>query len=215
MSGQFRIDIVTVTHNATNAAQAVELHRQIAEVEPGGWRFITVDNSVRNRGFAKGCNWGAFHPDAKAPIVGFLNPDASVGGPFIRKVEQALANTKVVITGCRFEKPQDELDIWGVQDWVCGAAFFVDRKWFTEVGGFDESYTWGWEETDLIRQAEKAGLVAKSIHLPITHASPSEDSPVDAEYKRLNFERSRNVFNNKWRTSPRRRTAQRGGRRAV
>lgn len=193
-----RIDIVTVFHNETNRAQATQLVNDVQRHEPDGdITFSLVDNRVHNRGFARGCNLGAFHPEARSPIIGFLNPDTQVEGPFIDKVTGVL-NEKVVITGCRFGKPALELRIWGVQDWACGATFFVKRDWFTRVGGFDEQFEWSFEETDLIRTAEKDGFVCRSQDLPLRHDSPKQDTAKDAAYKRHHFVRSQRRFNRKW-----------------
>lgn len=211
-----KLDIVTVHHNETNRRQASELHDAILAVEPTGWRFISVDNSTINRGFAKGCNWGATHPKATAPFIAFINPDAGIDGPFIDRALRAFANSdKVVITGCRWGKPDRELAIWGVSDWVCGAAFFVRRSWFVQVGGFDERYVWSWEETDLVRQAEAAGLVVRSCDLPITHDSPEENSEADAKYKQFHFEQGRRAFARKWGSPAPVRDSRRGSGRAV
>ena len=193
-----RADIVTVYHNATNYELHQQLFAAITYHEPkGGLRLIGVDNRVNNRGFARACNLGAFHPNADAPIIGFLNPDVIVEGPFVDAVAEAL-KPPVVITGARFGKPKWELDVWGVRDWVCGAAFFVEREWFTRTGGFDMQFVWGWEETDLIRRAEKQGMVCRSIPLPLQHQSPSSDSIIDSSYKRFHFEQGQRRFFTKW-----------------
>lgn len=193
-----KIDIVTVYHNEDNYLLHGRLRESLAMHEPdGGYRFIAVDNREHNRGFARACNLGALHPDHDAPIIGFLNPDVRVKGAFIDEVEGILTDS-VVITGCRFGKPRYELNIWGVDDWVCGAALFVRRDWFKSVGGFDEQFTWAWEETDLIRQAEVAHLRCRSIVLPIEHESPAKDSPADTAYKRYHFDQGAKRFARKW-----------------
>jgi GT2 family glycosyltransferase len=193
-----RADIVTVYHNADNFEQHKQLRAALLEHEPaGGYTFIGVDNRRNNRGFAAGCNAGAFLERATAPIIGFVNPDAVITGPFLDTVAATLV-PPVVITGCRYGKPQPELTNWGVQDWVCGAAMFVSRSWFTTVGGFDTQFVWGWEETDLIRQAESQKLLCRSIVLPIKHASPTENSPKDTRYKQYHFDRGAQRFYSKW-----------------
>lgn len=194
-----RADLVTVYHNDKNYRQHLELFDTIQEHEPeGGLRLIGVDNRTRNRGFAAGCNLGAFHPDATAPIIGFLNPDVIIDGPFISLIEQAITK-KTVIAGCRFQKHQRELDIWGVRDWVCGAALFVDRTWFTGAKGFDTQFEWSHEETDLIRQAEHEGYQCQSLTgIPIEHHSPEEDTPEDVAYKRFHFAQAQRRFIRKW-----------------
>lgn len=190
-------DLVTVYHNEDNYRLHLELLEAIRKHETRSFRFIGVDNRKTNRGFAAACNLGAFHPQADAPVIGFLNPDVHVTGPFLKQAAAALSGS-VVITGCRFGKPQRELDSWGVADWVCGATMFVDRRWFKAAGGFDEQFVWSWEETDLIRQAESQQFQCRSIQLPLTHASPTENSVEDANYKRFHFEQGQKRFNRKW-----------------
>lgn len=194
-----RADIVTVFHNTTNFEQHLAMFADIREHEPkGGYRLIGVDNRTTNRGFAAACNLGAFHPDATAPMIAFLNPDVLVNGPFLATARAALA-AGAVITGCRFGKADHELQNWGVRDWVCGATLFVDRRWFTAVGGFDTQFVWAFEETDLIRRAEAQGKTCRSISLPLRHASPARDTTDDATYKRYHFGQSQKRFYAKWR----------------
>lgn len=193
-----RADFVTVYHNDHNFEQHQQLRAALVTHEPaGGYTFIGVDNRRNNRGFAGGCNLGAFTEGATAPIIGFLNPDAMIVGPFLDAVTAALVHP-VVITGCRFGKAQAELNNWGVRDWVCGAAMFVSRQWFTSVGGFDTQFVWGWEETDLIRQAESRNLRCRSIALPIRHQSPTQNSDRDKRYKNYHFERGSQRYRKKW-----------------
>lgn len=193
------VDLVTVYHNATTYELALNLVTQLEEHEPdGGFQLVGVDNRINNRGFAAACNLGALAPETgKAPIIGFLNPDIKIHGAFIDQVKRTL-NGPVVITGCRFNKAQAELDIWGVTDWVCGAAFFVKRDWFKSVHGFDKQFTWAWEETDLIRQAEDQRLQCCSIELPIEHTSPTDDPPQDVAYKQFHFAQGQKRFSRKW-----------------
>jgi GT2 family glycosyltransferase len=195
-----RADIVTVFHNETNYGQHKVLFDAIREHEPdGGYRLIGVDNRITNRGFAAGCNLGAFHPKATAPIIGFINPDAIVHGPFLDQVEATLRDP-IVITGNRYGKPEIELREWGVRDWVCGACMFVNRAWYTSIGGMDEQFVWSHDDTDLVRTAESNGLYCASLTLPIRHDSPREDSPEDAAYKRHHFELAQRRYRKKWGT---------------
>jgi GT2 family glycosyltransferase len=190
------VDIVTVFHNQKNKAEALATLNDLLDVEDSQrWRWVPVDNRVQNRGFAAGCNLGAAH--GTAPVIGFLNPDVEIRGPFLDAVRRVLGGP-VVITGCRFGKPDLELRAWGVRDWVCGAAFFVTRQFFEEMGGFDEQFVWGWEETDLIRRAQAHNLRVRSIPLPIHHVSPDVDSPSDTQYKRHHFEKGAARFKAKW-----------------
>jgi GT2 family glycosyltransferase len=189
------IDIVTVYHNETNKAQANELYDRLCDIEID-FTFFAHSNREKNLGFAKGCNIGA--SKGNSPIIGFLNPDVTVQGPFIKKVEKTLSQENVVITGCRFNKPDFELKLWGVKQWVCGAVFFVLRDWFELLGGFDERYVWSHEETDFIRQTELRNKIIKPIELPIEHASPDQDSFRDQSYKQKHFHQAQIEYAKKW-----------------
>jgi GT2 family glycosyltransferase len=191
------IDVVSVYHNARNAAQFETLRAQLRGFEGDRVNVIGVDNRQENRGFARGCNYGA--KQGNADILGFLNPDLQVQGPFVDRVLAAFHDPGVVITGCRFGKPDFELRIWGCFEWVCGAAMFVRRDWFDNGGGFDEAYLWGWEETDLIRRAQSQQQRVQAIPLPFHHESPSEDTSEDVAYKRVNFKAGAALFHQRWR----------------
>lgn len=194
------LDIVTVFHSEKNRQQALELEADLAFYADVEYSFVAVDNSIENRGFAAACNLGAGY--GAAPFIGFLNPDVVVQGRFMRYIVDVLRdNRNRVIAGERFDKPQRELKIWGCREWVCGAAFFVKRKWFQEVGGFDERFIWSHEETDLIRRAQEQGKEVRAVFLPILHESPTDDSPEDVAYKAKYFEESRRRFNAKWGTN--------------
>jgi GT2 family glycosyltransferase len=189
-------DVVVVYHNQRNHNQTKALFEVLSLYADRTFNFIPVDNRKTNRGFAPGCNYGALR--GSSPLIGFLNPDVLIGGSFLGLVEDALSDPAVVITGERFGKPQWEIDMWGCRDWVCGAAFFVKRDWFDAGGGFDPRYTWGWEETDLIRRAQQENRLVRSIDLPLEHASPSDDTPEDSSYKNFHFTRGAHLFRTKW-----------------
>lgn len=193
-------DIVSVFHNEPVHNDWTGLIKTITKIETlVPHNLIGIDNRVDNRGFAKACNLGA--TQGTAPIIGFINPDAIIAGPFMGKVIAQLSEPNIVITGCRFGKSQQELKIWGVADWVCGAAFFVRRDFWEQAGGFDEQFVWGWEETDLIRRAEKARRRVVSIELPIDHASPTHNIQRDAQYKNHWFEQGARLYRQKWKST--------------
>jgi GT2 family glycosyltransferase len=194
-------DIITVIHNDTNELLAERLYKDLRSHEDESlFNFYVHSNKNINIGFGKGCNAGAFRSGASNPYIGFLNPDVKVSGPFLIEVVQKFSEPDVVITGNSFNKPRNELDAWGVQNWVCGATLFVKRDWFTSVGGFDPEYEWSFEETDLIRQAEQSGLICSPIETPhLAHTSPSNDSWEDANYKDYHFRAGAQYFYGKWR----------------
>jgi GT2 family glycosyltransferase len=196
------IDIITITHSATNEEQCKKMLASLQKHEDGNYNFILRDNSVENFGFAKGCNWGA--KQAKTDILGFLNPDTTVHGKFIETVEkQFKQDDNLVIVGSTFGTKKSSYSHLGLHNWVCGAAFFVRRDWFESVGGFWEGYVWSWEETDLCRQAQQLGKGIKAIDalLPITHdgTPPGVQSDRDSRYKTKHFNRGKRLYNARWR----------------
>jgi GT2 family glycosyltransferase len=191
-----QVDIVTVFHCEQNREQTNNLVHRMLSLEVQGYNYITVDNTEINRGFAGGCNLGAAH--GTSPFILFLNPDVIVEAPFLRTLLPYFDDDNLVIAGERFGKPPEEYALWGCIDWVCGACLMVRRSWFDEVRGFRPEYMWGWEETDLIRQAQQAGRGVKSLELPVTHSSPEVDSDKDAAFKRLHFQRGAEIFRSRW-----------------
>lgn len=189
------IDIVTVPHRPETRVLAERMLSVVAALEPTACRIL-VDNIPVNRGFAAGCNLGA--AQGTAPIIGFLNPDTIVNGPFLADVKTVFMDDSVVITGNRFGKPQHELDVWGCKDWVCGATFFVRRDFWEAEGGFDEQFWLYFEETDLIRRAQMAGKRTQSRELLLAHASPSDDPETDVTLKHYWFSVSGQRFYRKW-----------------
>lgn len=190
------LDIVTVVHNDVNTKQAALLESDLQLTASAAYTYTIVDNSLINRGYGPGCNFGA--QDGTAPIIGFLNPDVILDGPFMSSVIRVLQPEDVVIAGENFNKPIREYRSWGCDAWVCGAAFFVKRPWFESIGGFDENYKWGWEETHMIRQAQIEGMRVVSCNLPIRHSSPTENSPTDTDYKRHHFDAGARYFRKTW-----------------
>jgi GT2 family glycosyltransferase len=192
------IHVVTVVHNDRNTQQAKDLIDALDDHLTVPYSITIVDNSITNRGFARACNLGAQRSDE--PIIGFLNPDLHVDGDFGPAILQALARADVEVAGERFGKPNNELKHWGIREFVCGAAFFVVRRWWDELGGFDERFVWSHEETDFIRRTEERGRHAVAVSLPVRHESPSDDSPADAAYKQKYFDRSARLYREKWGT---------------
>jgi GT2 family glycosyltransferase len=190
-------DIVTVYHTQPAMEDAARLYSEVERHCSLPFTFITVDNRIDNRGFARGCNVGV--SQGGHAYIGLLNPDCHVKGDPLQPVVDAFRDPVIVITGERFEKQETEVRAWGCTDWVCGAAFFVRRSFWERVGGFDERYVWAWEETDMIRRAEQMGYRAKSIRLPVEHSSPRDDSEGTSAYKNHWFEHGARVFRDTWR----------------
>jgi GT2 family glycosyltransferase len=190
------IDVVTLWHRPSYRVLTGKLAQQLAVIDPYPHNFFAVDNSPPgSRGFAAGCNQGAAM--GTAPIILFLNPDMEIHGPFLGTIAEAFADPKLVICGEAFDKPTWQWrDVWGCDDWVCGACLATRRSWFP---GFDQRYRWGWEETDLIRRAQNEGFGVRSLHLPVTHtAGVGLTEGADAEFKMRGMRDGRRLFLQTW-----------------
>lgn len=193
------IDLVTVTYDTRSVAALAVLQAALQRYADAPYTLTVMDNAKENRGFSKACNLGMLHKHGK--IIGFLNPDTQIHGAFLKEVEAAFRAPRVVIAGNRFQMPDGHLALWGLQHWVCGAAMFVRRAWFEQAGGFDEAYSFGYEETDLCRRAESHGLEVKELDLPLAHVSPSDDPPNVREYKEEWLQRGWEIYQRKWLTT--------------
>jgi len=175
------IDVVTVVYDEKTEVLGRMLGAILAK-DSNIAKFIVVDNRPVNRGFAKACNLGA--REVTADVIGFLNPDVHIHATFGRQIEECLAAMpEVMACGMRYGKSDVMLEAWCVNRWICGACFFVRREWFEQLGGFDEQFVFGFEETDFIRRTEQSGREIAEIELPIDHESPEDDSLEVMVYK--------------------------------
>lgn len=195
-----RVDTVCIWHREANLILADRLEHALRD-DPLLGRFVMVDNSVDNRGFSKGANFGA--RQCTGDILAFLNPDLIVQPGLLAAAVALFDAPDIVIAGEAFDKPKAHYQTaWGLTDWVCGAAMFVRRDWLFAVGGFCEDFRWAWEETDLCRLAEAQGYRVRSSKLPCAHEQQPDDA-VDQAYKDQHTREGGNTFYRRWHGSDR------------
>lgn len=168
---------------------------------------IRVIDSVHNVGFGAACNRGA--REAQAETLLFLNPDTRfIAGSLAAWIAEFLSSKRSILAPIVMRGQQEEA--WGsgkvvtpasillknifpyapfwswytalsLPDWVSGAAFMMRRSDFMEVGGFDEGFFLYYEDVDLCRRAQQAGLtICRSRqavfehHGGLSHASYEE-----------------------------------------
>lgn len=178
------VDFVVVSYNSTRETGRLLL--QLAMTYPGEHTVTVVDNSRENRGFARASNMAA--AQGSSPIIAFLNPDIVLAPGWADETIAALmSDPGLAIAGPRLDDgipwPRD-VSSRGLKSWVCGACYFVRREFFDRAGGFDERYYFSFEETDLCRQAEQAGLRVQTIGEPrVKHLR--HDTPFHKEQFRI------------------------------
>lgn len=160
------VDFCIVNYKSTKDVGRVIL--QLSMTYPGPHTVTVVDNSTNNRGFSKATNLAASRETGD--IICFLNPDLSLCENWADEtLREMQADPQLVIAGPRLDDgipwPRN-LKYLGLQNWVCGAAFFVRRDFFESCGGFDERYFFSCEESDLCRQAEEKGLRVQTVGEP-------------------------------------------------
>jgi GT2 family glycosyltransferase len=192
------VDFIIINYHCTE-----DVSRLMGEIEvtsPVAHTITVIDNSLDNRGFSVAANLGAFL--GSGDIVAFLNPDIHLVPCWMDETLTALyGDPQLVIAGPRLDDgygwPRVSKQVNGINDWVCGAAFFVKRWFFDSVGGFDERFFFTYEETDLCRQAETLGYRVRTLN----EANPvvkhiRHDLPIHGEQLLINQKR----YLEKWAT---------------
>lgn len=152
---------------------------------------VQIITSLKNEGFAKGCNKGAKKADGE--ILWFLNPDTEYKNGSISSALSLFQEKKNIgIVGARLVDESKKVQRWifgkkltfwtwlenkiipyksmGLKDtkevgWVSGASFMIKKNTFFLTGGFDEKYFMYFEDMDLcLRLFSKMGL--RSLHTP-------------------------------------------------
>jgi GT2 family glycosyltransferase len=171
----FEFEIIVVNNASTDGSG-----EYLAELEGR----VTVINNEKNLGFAKACNQGA--KKALGEYLLFLNNDTVVTDKWLDiLVEELGVNKNVGIVGPKLlypdgtvqeagvvfdeekwphhiykKEPGDALYVNKKRQFQCltAACFLVRKNIFEKVGGFDEAYINGLEDTDFCFKVSELGL---------------------------------------------------------
>jgi GT2 family glycosyltransferase len=132
-------------------------------------RLTTVDNTVRNLGFAAGANAAA--AQGEDHLICFVNPDGDLTSACLDELERAMVEPTVVACepdlGPMNRRPLPN----GEMEWLSGACLVVRRSAFEQVGGFDPQLFMYGEDVDL---SYKLARLGRLIH--VSGARFSHDS---------------------------------------
>jgi O-antigen biosynthesis protein len=79
------------------------------------------------------------------------------------------------------------------------ACLLVDREAFVEIGGFDETYVYGWEDIDLCLRLRQAGReVAVTNDALLVHAEFGTQGNLTSRHRQVKSARNRRTFIERW-----------------
>lgn len=176
-----------------------------------GRPHVRLISNDRNLGFGRACNIGA--AGARTQYLLFLNPDARLTDGAIEILEREVearpglgaANPLITDAAGRARLkmssivdtpnlPRPELHLPGEMPVLSGAALFMPRAVFEEVGGFDPSIFLYHEDHEICSRVRQAGYslwhlpMARVVHIQGT-GSPT--LPATAYWKGYHMARSR------------------------
>jgi GT2 family glycosyltransferase len=152
---------------------------------PARFGGVKIINNLKNIGFGKAANLGAKNSTGK--YLFFLNPDTRLLTGQKKIVSLLDENEKIGIISPQLVDEGGNAEEWGAgkfpslfrvilnnlqkkaqakktrqitsgnAEWVSGAALFIKKELFDDLGGFDEDFFMYFEDIDLCRRARKKG----------------------------------------------------------
>lgn len=172
--------------------------------------------SEKNDGFGAGCNRGA--REARGKIVGFINPDTIWTKKCLEEMESFFYEHKGLgILGMVLynEEGKEEKESFGkaptllslvrknifglsyrteTLDFVSGGAFFISKRLFDQINGFDEDFFLYFEDVDLCQRVKKAGFsLIRENTFPLLHLGGKSQTE-KREQKRLFYASQQKYF---------------------
>jgi len=153
---------------------------------------VIVADSPQNKGFGAACNLGA--KNSHGDLLFFLNPDTEVLSDLDPVVDKFNREAGIGALGPRLLGKEGKTQEWSTGAeislgdlirnnlgwlrsrkiwespvaretfWISGAAIFIPRRIFMEVGGFDEKFFMYFEDNDLCRRIKRKGK--KILYFP-------------------------------------------------
>jgi hypothetical protein len=156
---------------------------------------------MKTGSFAENCNQGAKIVETK--YVVFLNDDTRIEDPAGLFAAMKEATKKADIVGCRATygvngtilKGKRIIPIMDTESkvrWPAGHCLMMTKATFKKLGGYDETFVNGCEDTDMFLRAEKMGMKIKTIDIAIEHIGSQ------SEGRFANIKRNVMKFNKRW-----------------
>lgn len=189
-------DVVSVVVDNGSTDDSVAIAEQHAD------RVVRLN---KNLGFSKACNAGA--AVANTEFLLMMNPDSEVEGDAIaaliaaaeRHPEASAFNPRLVRSAAepRLNEPLANDHRMEV---LSGAALFVAKRRFDEVGGFDERFFLYFEDTDLSKRLAAKGSLFQVASARFIHGiGQSSRLTLGDEFRKYrHYGRSRVYYNRKY-----------------
>ncbi|GAA1966059.1 hypothetical protein GCM10009817_02330 [Terrabacter lapilli] len=200
--------IVSVVIVAYKSAETIEDCVRACATDPAVAAVVVVDNSSdemtkaivsklgrsnpavsyvanSNEGFSKGCNLGARHGAAKAPVLAFINPDVFISKSLRPLAQRALHGgivggdivptlnypwlscrplpsrireaVKAVVGPAVYRQKAGVRGDWRRVGQLMGALLVINVEVFKRLGGFDERFELYYEDVDICERASQYG----------------------------------------------------------
>lgn len=158
---------VILIQNSENGGYAKGYNNALKHIEADVFCLLNNDVEVTSNWLQPVINEFESHLEtaiAQPKILDYKNKSffeyAGAGGGFIDKYGYPYCRGRIFNT---IEKDMGQYDDTRKIFWASGACFFIKKKVFEELGGFDESYFAHMEEIDLCWRAFNAGHITKYI----------------------------------------------------
>lgn len=160
-----------------------------------GGRLVVIHNE-KNLGYSKANNQGV--AVARGDIFVFLNNDIIIQGDYLTPLEEAVTANPRALVGAQLVSTNTGWNQFGdeIIPYLVGWCFAMSRIVFTDIGGFDERYTFDYEDSDLCKAAVQKGYDLKEVPLPIQHLGNQSGKLL--EDRRKITEENRVRFAEKW-----------------
>ena len=181
------IDVVIPTKSEKN----VESLSILKKAEKDGQITLTIMTREFNEqtgGFARSCNDGANLDFGRGEFILFLNDDVKLGKNFFKDLIKPFEREIVGLVGAKCSE---------VGFGVNGSVMCIRRELFENIGGFDETYFFMWEDNDMCKNVKKRGFEIDISEAEAEHEG-KDSVNTGSEFWRVHYYNGKNYHDHKW-----------------
>jgi len=186
------IDVVIPTKAKAN----VKSWEILNKAEKKGDITLTLmirDFNEQTGGFARSCNDGAKLNEGLGEFVLFFNDDVEIKDGFFKELVKPFESAEVGMVGVECSQTG-----FGIN----GSVMCIRRELLENIGGFDETYFFMYEDNDLCRNVKKRGFNIEISQAFAKHKG-GDSINIASEFWRKNYYLGKNYHDHKWHNSRR------------